>query len=204
MSCGRSLKKEKNLKEGEDGGDLWVYTCMRRRSYFMCGFSIGRWTQKTCREMITRVKDCIEEGKPTFYSDGNDDYLYVLPEFFKELDYGQIVKKRINGKLVDKEKRAQVGNPSEKRIETYNVENLNSILRNHLSRLVRKGKGFTKIDKRLHDALALFQFTWNFIHPLKSKKTPATIERLAEQAWTWKSSSHTSIPYIKGHWAIFI
>ncbi|HMK46478.1 MAG TPA: hypothetical protein VK436_07605 [Methanocella sp.] len=53
-----------------------VYTCMRRRSYFLVGFSIGGWTQKTCRD-ITRVKDGLEGGKAAFYSDGNDDYLYV-------------------------------------------------------------------------------------------------------------------------------
>ncbi|HMK48347.1 MAG TPA: hypothetical protein VK436_17115 [Methanocella sp.] len=55
--------------------------------------------------MITRVKDCLKDGKPTFYSDGNYDYLYVLLEFFQDLDYGQIVKICENGKVVDKEKR---------------------------------------------------------------------------------------------------
>jgi hypothetical protein len=152
----------------------------------MAGYSVGRWTQDTCREMITRVKDCLKDGKPTFYSDGNDDYLYVLPEFFQELDYGQIVKIRENGKVVDKVKRTMIGNPITTSIETYNVENMNSILRNHLSRLIRKGKGFTKKAARLHDAIALFQFIRNFIHPLKSKKTPAMIEELTEQVWTWK------------------
>ena len=176
-----------------DGGDLWVYTCMRRKSYLLLGFSIGRWTQETCKKMITKVKDCLKDGKTTFYSDGNDDYLYVLPEFFQNLDYGQIVKIRENSRVKDKVKRIQKGNPSSKRIETYNIENLNSILRNHLSRLVRKGKGFTKIDFRLHDALALFRFIWNFIHPLKSKKTPAMIEGLSEQAWTWKIITHIPI-----------
>ncbi|HMK47503.1 MAG TPA: hypothetical protein VK436_12830, partial [Methanocella sp.] len=55
---------------------------------------------------------------------------------FQDLEYGQIVKKRMNGKVIDKEKRALIGNPIMKRIDRYNVENLNSILRNHLSRPV--------------------------------------------------------------------
>ena len=50
----------------------------------------------------------------------------MLPEFFKELDYGQIVKIRANGKVVDKEKWTMLGIPSLKSIETYNVENFNS------------------------------------------------------------------------------
>lgn len=163
-----------------------MYTCLRRGSYFLVSFSVGRWTQETCREMITRVKDCLEGGKTTFYSDGNDDYLYVLPEYFEDIDYGQIVKKRENGRVVGKEKRALIGNPFMNGIETFNVENFNSILRNFLSRLVRKGKGFTKKAPRLHDAIALFQFIWNFIHRLKCKKTPAMIEGLAVKPWTWK------------------
>lgn len=152
----------------------------------MVSFSIGRWTQATCRDMIAKAKDCLGEGKPTFYSDGNDDYFYVLPEYFEDLDYGQIVKIRENGKVVDKEKRTLIGNPDEKHIETYNVENFNSILRNFLSRLVRKGKGFTKEASRLYDALTLFQFIWNFMHSMKCKMTPAMIEGLTEEAWTWK------------------
>lgn len=153
----------------------------------MVSFSIGRWTQETCREIISKVKGCLKEGKTTFYSDGNDDYLYVLPEFFDDLDYGQIVKKQESGKLVGKEKRAMIGNPDMTSIETFNVENFNSILRNFLSRLVRKGKGFTKKLPRLHDALAFFQFVWNFIHPLKRKQTPAMIEGLTEHPLTWKN-----------------
>jgi hypothetical protein len=136
--------------------------------------------------MITKAKDCLGDGKPTFYSDGNDDYFYVLPEYFEDLDYGQIVKIRENGKVVDKEKRTMIGTPDLESIETYNVENFNSILRNFLSRLVRKGKGFSKKAPSLYDALVLFQFIWNFIHTLKHKITPAMMEGLAEEVWTWK------------------
>lgn len=36
--------------------------------------------------MISRAKDCPGDGKAAFYSDGNDDYLYVLPEYFEDLE----------------------------------------------------------------------------------------------------------------------
>jgi len=101
-------------------------------------------------------------GKPLFTQTATMTTC-TCTRIFKELDYGQIVKKRMNGRLVGKEKRTVIGNPNVKRIETYNIEDLNSILRNHLSGLVRKGKEFTKIAIRLRDALALFQFIWNFI-----------------------------------------
>jgi len=42
--------------------------------------------------------------RPLFISDGNDDYLYVLPEYFEDIDYGQIVKKRENGRVVGRKK----------------------------------------------------------------------------------------------------
>ncbi len=38
------------------------------------------------------------------FSDGNDDYEYILPEYYTDtcIDYGQVIKIRENGKVVDK------------------------------------------------------------------------------------------------------
>ncbi|AFD01039.1 hypothetical protein Mtc_2304 [Methanocella conradii HZ254] len=66
----------------------------------------------------------------------------------------RVVKKGFNGRGVGKEKMALMGNPFLNGIETYNVENYNSILRNFLSRLVRKGKGFTKKKRRDYTTLS--------------------------------------------------
>lgn len=180
-------KKEEKVEEGEtDVGDAWIYTCLRRESYFFLGFSVGRWTQETCNGMIDRVTDTLEQyGTVTFYSDGNDDYTYVLPRYFDDLDYGQLVKIREKGTVIGKEKRRVYGDPDLYRVETFNVENFNSILRNRLARLIRKTKNFSKIKTKLHDAFALFQFYRNFMHQLKTKNTPAMNEKITNHKWTW-------------------
>ena len=56
-----------------------------------------------------------------------------MPEFYAEscLNYGQIVKIRSGGKIVDKMKSVIYGNPDYEDIETTNVENFNGILRGH-------------------------------------------------------------------------
>ena len=89
---------------------------------------------------------------PTFayrlgiYSDGNDDYTYVLPEFFRTdtINYGQLVKITESGRVVDKLHRVVFGNPSKKEIETTDVENFNGILRERIGRIVRETKCYAK------------------------------------------------------------
>ncbi len=90
-------------------------------------------------------------GKIQFFSDGNDDYEYILPKYYAGtcIDYGQVIKIRENGKVVDKRKWIVFGSPEMKDIETTNVENFNSILRERIGRLVRKTKCYSKKKSRL-------------------------------------------------------
>jgi hypothetical protein len=136
--------------------------------------------------MVSKVSYSLEQdGTVTFYSDGNDDYTYILPHYFDDLVYGQLVKIREKGTVIGKEKRRVYGDPDLGRVETFNVENYNSIIRNRLARLVRKTKNFSKLKNKLHDAFALFQFCWNFMHQLKTKNTPAMTENITNHTWTW-------------------
>jgi len=191
-----SKKKQKKVKREGDGGDTagdaWIYGCIRRQTYFFVAFAVGKWTQETCRRMVEQIPGRFvplsEAGeKATFYSDGNDDYTYVLPCFFpvEKLEYGQLVKIRENGKVVGKEKRVIYGNPEPSDIETTDIENFGGILRERLGRLVRKTKCHSKLKTRLEDALALFQFHWDFMDPLGGKSTPAMLEGLSEDLLSW-------------------
>lgn len=160
-------------------------------SYFFVGFSTGKWTQDTCRELIFGISRTIEwpkdDEKVQFFSDGNDDYMYIIPEYFRRLvlEYGQPVKIRDNGKVVDKERRVIYGSPDADDIETTDVENFNGILRERIGRLVRKTKCFSKLKRRLDCSLHLFRFYWNFINDFKRGTTPAMLEGLAAKQWNW-------------------
>lgn len=156
-------------------------------------FAIGKWTQETCRLMIDRLYSRTQlplpDNKIQIFSDGNDDYTYVLPEFYATtcIDYGQLIKIRENGRVVDKEKRVIYGNPNVDDIEITNAENFNGILRERVGRLVRETKCHSKRKSSLVNALEIIQFHWNFMDPLSDDTTPAMMESLSDFIWNWEN-----------------
>jgi len=138
-------------------------------------------------KLSRRVSVPSASDKLTIYSDGNDDYTYVLPEFYPVdfINYGQVVKIREKGTVVGKVKRVIYGNPKPSDIEITNIENFNGILRERIGRLVRKTKCFPKKKKQLENAMELFQFHWNVMDPLPNKLTPAMIDLLTDHIWSW-------------------
>ena len=131
------------------------------------------------------------------YSDGNDDYVSVLQEYFHKdsLCYGQKVKSKNGVKIIPAIRRKVFGNPSHDDIDTNTNESFNSILRERLSRLVRKSKDHSKTKFQLNNALFLFQFYWNFMHEIDKKVTPAMIERQAAKIWTWGNFLHAKLTF---------
>ena len=181
----RKKKQKKVDIQGADSlevGDAWVYTAIKRGTYFFSAFSVEKWTQETCSSMLGLLSTRLETPNPCnkleVYTDGNDDYIYTLPLHFDGnlIDYGQLVKIKKYGKLVRKEKRVIYGNPNLKDIETTDVENSNGIFRERLGRLVRKTKCFSKKKTKLCDAIQLFQFYWNFINDFQRQGSPAMLE----------------------------
>jgi len=165
---------------------------VKRHSYLFLAFAIGKWTQQTCSEMIGDFKRGLKSPrrgeKIEVFTDGNDDYTYVFPSFFKvkQLNYAQLVKIRdANGRLIKKEVRVVYGEPDIDDVETVNVENFNSILRERVGRLVRKTKCFSKKKQRLWCSLTFFQFYWNFISEIRRGVTPVMMENCSTHVWTW-------------------
>lgn len=128
-------------------------------------------------------------------SDGNDDYVFVLPNFFRTdtINYGQLVKIRESGRVVDKIRRTIFGDPKRNDIETTDVENFNGIMRERIGRIVRKTKCYAKSQNRLSNAIGLFQFYWNFMHELRENQTPAKMEGITHKTWTWGNMLHYKI-----------
>ncbi len=176
---------------------------MKRNSYLFLAFAVGKWTGQTCSEMIRDFKSSLRKPKRgekvEVFTDGNDDYTYAFPGFFKvkQLNYGQLVKIRdANGRLIMKEIRIVYGNPDRDDVETVNVENFNSILRERVGRLVRKTKCFSKKKQRLVYVLSFFQFYWNFISEIKRGLTPAMMETCSKRIWTWHDFYYSAINHL--------
>ncbi len=136
-------------------------------------------------------------NKLKIFSDGNDDYTTTLSEVFEQdtVEYGQLIKIREHGKVVDKIRRVVYGEPEVEDIETTDVENFNGIIRERLSRFVRKTKCHGKKLSRLRNALSLFQFYWNFMKPLHKNLTPAMHEGLIGKTVTWGNFLHMKLSY---------
>ena len=173
---------------------------MKRHSYLFLAFAVGKWTGQTCSEMISDFTKSLRNPKRgekvEVFTDGNDDYTYAFPSFFKvnQLNYAQLVKIRdANGRLIRKEIRVVYGNPDRDYVETINVENFNSILRERVGRLVRKTKCFSKKKRRLCCALSFFQFYWDFISEIRRGVTPAMMEKCSTHIWTWREFYYSNI-----------
>ena len=87
--------------------------------------------------------------------------------------------------MVGKKKLVVYGGPFLGDIETTEVENFNSILRERLGRLVRGSKCFSKVKGRLVCVVELFKFFWNFINEFKRGFSPAELEGLTDHLWSW-------------------
>lgn len=148
-------------------------------------------------DLFERTELPSPDNKIEIFTDGNDDYTYVLPEYYPNtcINYGQLVKIREQGRVVDKERRVIYGAPNTDEIETTNVENFNGILRERISRLVRKTKCYSKQRKRLEDALHLFQFYWNFMNEFRRGWTPAMLEGIDSEKWSWHDFFYFQINY---------
>ena len=146
--------------------------------------------------MLNQVYDRIDlpfpDTKIEIYTDGNPEYTSLLPKYYAPpcMDYGQIVKIREKGRVIDKFKQIVFGNPDLSSIETTDVENANGILRERNGRLVRKTKCYSKLKPKLDSSLNLFQFYWNFMNNFKNGQSPGMIEGLIERRINWHEFLH--------------
>jgi hypothetical protein len=148
-------------------------------------------------KLFDRTELPFPDNKIEIFTDGNDDYTHILPDYYADtcINYGKLVKIREKGRVVDKVKRIIYGTPDPEDIETINIENFNGILRERISRLVRKTKCFSKYKRRLECAVELFQFYWNFINDFRRRHTPAMLEGIAKKRWSWHNFFYFQINY---------
>ena len=129
---------------------------------------------------------------PTFseklkiFSDGNEQYTTALNRYFRKdcLEYGQLIKIKENGRLAHKIKRKVFGNPLLEEIDTVNIESYNGVLREKVSRLVRKTKCFSKKRNMFEKHLDIMQTYQNLIK-IKEGNTPMMLEEKTSKIWQW-------------------
>jgi len=128
MRCGPSLKKQKKVDEGDgDGGrqgDCWIYIAKKADTKLHLAHSTGKRVQATADALQETVgkrgKKPTGDGKATFISGGNDQYINaILANFEAEtINYGQLIKEREKGRVVGKTRMIIVGEVDDAGIDT--------------------------------------------------------------------------------------
>lgn len=137
-------------------------------------------------------------NKLTIFSDGNNDYAKILPEYFSidYINHGQKIKSKNGKKLYVPIRKIVYGSFEKSLIETNVVESINSVLREKISRLNRRTKKISKKKYALNSSINLFKFGWNFIHKRhRHLLTPAMEEEITNKFWTWGMFLHAKLSY---------
>ena len=130
---------------------------------------------------------------PTFsypleiYTDGNPQYLPALLANFRKdcIVYGRLIKHKRTGKLVWKVKEQVLRSPKIEEIDTTVIENYNGVLRERISRLVRRSKCYSKRRERFERHLDIYQ-AYNNLMKSENGKTPMILEDKTSKIWCWE------------------
>jgi len=152
MKSGHSFKKNKHCDDpGQEGvGDYWIYTAIKSDSGLFIAHSGGKRTDATCDRFLDRVYERLRlpssKVKILIVTDGNPQYASALADLYCEpcIDYGQVIKKKENNRLVEVIRAKIMGNPTLELISTSVVEGYNNKIRQRISRFGRKTSSFSK------------------------------------------------------------
>lgn len=154
-----------------------------------------------CDELYEKIAERVQQptykNKVFFCSDGNDQNINaMLKQFNKDcIKYGQIIKDRVNQKVIGSHPRKVLGNPNPCEIGINKVDGFCSKLRERVACFVRKGKSFAKKRKHIVDIMHIFQAVHNFVE-IKEGFTPAMQEGLTSKPLTWSELLHLRLPYV--------
>jgi IS1 family transposase/transposase-like protein len=179
-------------------GRQWVWISFAPEFRLILAAFVGPRTFDSALQLM-RMTAAVVLGVPCFFSDGFSCYLAALIEVYHtlktfaptgkrgrpkhpvkaphpELVYGQVVKKKRQGRLQElgyrvccgSERLAELGLS----ISTSLIERLNLTLRHTLAPLVRKSQCFCKDRTQMRRRVILFQAFYNFARPHMSLRLP--------------------------------
>ena len=190
-------KKDRNVREGEDGvGSVWTFCAIDAETKLVPAFKCGNRDAATAKEFVQDVANRMAY-RVQISTDGLHAYVAAMESAYGEfVDYGQIVKtygheetsdhRRYSApKFVSSEKKVIVGNPDERLISTSYVERLNATTRLHMRRLTRLTLAFSKKRENFEAAVALHFAYYNFVKRHNTLRcTPAMAAGITGNFWS--------------------
>jgi IS1 family transposase len=200
------IRRKHAQQAGPDGestdwsedGRQWVWSSFAPEFRLILAAFVGPRTFDSALQLI-EMTAAVVLGIPCFFSDGFRCYLSALIEVYHtlktfprtgkpgrpkqpvkephpDLVYGQVIKKKRQGRLQELVSRVRCGS---KRLGTLGlsistsvIERLNLTLRHALAPLVRKSWSFCKDRTHMRRRVVLFQAFYNFARPHMSLRVP--------------------------------
>ncbi len=190
-------KKDRNVREGEDGvGSVWTFCVIDAETKLVPAFKCGNRDAATAKAFVQDVANRMA-FRVQISTDGLAAYVPAMQAAFGEfVDYGQIVKtygheevsdnRRYSApKFVSAEKKTIIGIPDERLISTSYVERLNATTRLHMRRLTRLTLAFSKKRENFEAAVALHFAYYNFVKRHNTLRcTPAMAAGVTGTFWS--------------------
>jgi IS1 family transposase/transposase-like protein len=200
------IRRKHAQQAGPDGesselsadGRQWVWISFAPEFRLILAAFVGPRTFESALQLI-QMTAAVVLGVPCFFSDGFSCYLSALIEVYHtlktfprtgkpgrpkhpmkephpDLAYGQVVKKKHQGRLQELVYRVRCGSKRFEElglsISTSLLERLNLTLRQALAPLVRKSGSFCKDRTQMRRRVVLFQAFYNFARPHMSLRVP--------------------------------
>jgi IS1 family transposase len=190
-------KKDRNVREGEDGvGSVWTFCAIDAETKLVPAFKCGNRDTATAKAFVQDVASRMAY-RVQISTDGLAAYVPAMEAAFGEfVDYGQIIKtygheevsdnRRYSAaKFVSAEKKVVIGIPDERLISTSYVERLNATTRLHMRRLTRLTLAFSKKRENFEAAVALHFAYYNFVKRHNTLRcTPAMAAGVTGTFWS--------------------
>jgi IS1 family transposase len=168
-------KKDRNVREGEDGvGSVWTFCAIDAETKLVPAFKCGNRDAATAKAFVQDVANRMAY-RVQISTDGLTAYVPAMEAAFGgNVDYAQIIKTYGNEEVsnnrrysapefVSSEKKVVVGNPDPRLISTSYIERLNATTRLHMRRLTRLTLAFSKKRENFEAAVALHFAYYNFV-----------------------------------------
>lgn len=171
-------------------GNAYAYLDIKRETNFFVAFSVGKWIQENCDELYglieKRTQQPTVKNKISFCTDANkQNENAIVKKFHKDsVNYGQVIKDKIQQKIIGMHRRKVFGNMSFSEIKINMIDGFCSKLRARVGCFVRKTRSFAKRRRLITNVLHITQTNHNFIEA-KKRKTPAMREGLTNKIWKW-------------------
>jgi IS1 family transposase len=191
-------KKERNVREGEDGvGSVWTFCAIDAETKLVPAFAVGNRTAATTQAFVQDVASRMAY-RIQISTDGFPEYREAVEKAFGgDVDFGQIIKtygrvesttdhRRYSApEFVSSEKKHVTGRPDFDLISTSYVERLNATTRLHMRRLTRLTLAFSKKRENFAAAVGLHFAYYNFVRKHNTLRcTPAMAAGVTGSFWS--------------------